>query len=100
MPVLITFLISSLVGGFASSIVQGLVKMALAAGVGFVVYQGLDVVLNSIMTHVVLNFAGSHVTQILGLLKVDKCFNVLASAVAVKFTLKTSLGLLKRIELK
>ena len=100
MPFLIPFIISALVGGFASSIIQGLVKLAISAGVGFVVYHGFDLVLHNIMTHIVVNFSNTHLTNILGLLKVDKCLNVLASAVAVKFTLKTTLGALKRIELK
>lgn len=100
MPFLVPFLISALVGGFASSIVQGLIKAAISIGVGFVVYQGLDVILTNIMTHITLNFGDAHVTQILGLLKVDKCLNVLASAVAVKFTLKTTLGVLRKMELK
>lgn len=100
MPFLVPFLITSLVGGFASSIVQGLIKVAISIGVGFVAYQGLDILLTNVMSHITLNFGNSHLTQILGLLKVDKCLNVLASAVAVKFTLKTTLGALRRIELK
>lgn len=100
MPFLVPFLVSALVGGFASSIVQGLVKLAISIGVGFVVYQGIDILLTNIMSHIALNFADAHITKILGLLKVDKCLNVLASAVAVKFTLKTTLGALKRLELK
>lgn len=100
MPFIIPFLITSLVGGFASSIVQGLVKLAIGLGIGYVAYQGLDILLTSVMSHITTNFGNTPLTSILGLLKVDKCLNVLASSVAVKYSLRATVDGLKKFELK
>lgn len=100
MPFLAPFLISTLVGGFASSIIQGLIKLAISVGVGFLVYQGLDTLMASIMSHVVTNFDNTPIAGVLGLLKVDKCLNVLASAVTVKYSLRATVNGLKKLEIK
>lgn len=100
MPFLIPFLISSLVGGFAVSIVQGLIKAAISIGIGFIVYQGIDALLSNTMINVVNNFGQSTIVGILQLMKVDRCLNVLASAVAVKYSLRVGTGALKKMVLK
>lgn len=100
MPFLIPFLITALVGGFAASVVQGLIKLAIAIGVGFVVYQGLDILFTSVMNQVTYNFGTTPLTGILVMLKLDKCLNVLASAVATKFALQTGANGLRKLVLK
>lgn len=100
MPFLIPFLISALVGGFASSIVQGLIKLAISIGIGYVVYKGLDVLFSSIMNQINYNFGTTPLTGIFVMLKLDKCLNVLASAVATRYSLKATANGLKRLELK
>lgn len=100
MPFLAPFLVASLVGGFASSIIQGLIKTMISIGIGYVVYQGLDVLFASIMTQISFNFGNSQITGMLGMLKVDKALNVLASAVAVKYSLKATVNGLKKFAIK
>ena len=100
MPFLVPFFITSLVGGFGASIVQGLIKTAISIGIGYVVYQGLDVLFDSIMNQISFNFGNSQITGLLGMLKVDKCLNVLASAVAVKYSLKATANGLKKFAIK
>lgn len=100
MPLLAPFLISALVGGFATSIIQGLIKAAISIGIGFLVYQGLDALMADIMGQIVTNFDATPITNILGLLKVDKCLNVLASAVTVKYSLRATVNGLKKFEIK
>lgn len=100
MPFLIPFLVSSLVGGFASSIIQGIIKTMISVGIGYVIYKGLDVLFQSIMQQVSTYFGASGITGILAMLKLDKCLNVLASAVAVKYSLKATANGLKRMMIK
>lgn len=100
MPYLVPFLISALVGGFASSIVQGLVKLAISVGIGFLVFKGLDILLQNIMSHITYNIGNTPITGVLHLLKLDASLNVLASAVAVKYSLKATVNGLRKFTLK
>lgn len=90
MPILAGLLVQTLVGGFAVSILHGIVKSLIALGVGFVVYQGISALTDSILNQVFANFdtVGATIRGMLGLMNVDKALNVLASAVAVRLTLK------------
>lgn len=100
MPFIASFFVSTLVGGFAASIVQGLIKTAISIGVGFIVYQGLEVLFNQVMSQITFNFGNAQISGMLQMLKVDKALNVLASAVAVKYSLKATVNGLKKIALK
>jgi len=96
-------LASVLIGGFASGIVQGIIKALVSFGVGFAMYQGIDLVLNQILTAIAFNLSSlpSQLVGVLGLLKVDKCLNVLASAFAVRLVLKgVTNGVFKKLEIR
>ena len=90
MPFFAGLLVQVLVGGFAASIVQGIIKSLIAVGIGFVVYQGIDIVLNSINANILVNLSGvsAQLQGMLGMLKVDKCLNVLTSAYACRLIIK------------
>lgn len=85
MGVIVGYLIRALIGGFAVSIVQGIIKMLISVGIGYVVYKGIDVAITSILSHATLNLNNLPFGGILHILKVDTCINILASAAATKF---------------
>lgn len=100
-PLLAPFLVAALVGGFASGIVQGIIKALISIGVGFVVYEGIDIVMNQISTNVIGNLNALPFQGILAILKIDKCINVLISAGTVRLLLKgVTNGVIKKMELK
>lgn len=96
-------IISALVGGFAKGIIEGIIKSLLSIGIGFAVYQGIDVLMASISSHIFVNLSSisPEIKGMLGLMKVDKCLNVLSSAFAVRLVLKgVTNGVSRKLEIK
>lgn len=95
------WILAALVGGFASGIVQGIIKSLLAIGVGFVVYEGIDYVMTQINNGILTNLGALPFQGILAVLKVDKCINVLMSAATVRLLLSgVTNGVIKKMEIR
>lgn len=95
------WLVAALVGGFASGLVQGIIKSLIAIGIGFVVYEGIDIVMNQIKSGLITNLNGLPFQGVLAILKVDKCINVLISAATVRLLLKgVTNGVVRKMEIK
>lgn len=97
------WLVAALVGGFSKGLVEGLVKVLTAMGIGWAMYQGLDVVMQQILTGIKVNLSAlpPEMVGMLGVLKVDKCLNVIASAFMVRLVLKgVTNGQFTKLEIK
>lgn len=88
------WVVAALVGGFGQTIIHGLVKLLIALGLGFITYQGVDVLINNLMQHVYANFnaVSPEMLGMLGVLKIDKALNVLASAYAARLVIRGITG--------
>jgi len=84
------YVIAMAIGGMLLQMVASIVgRVLLALGVGYMSYQGFDVILGSVRT-MFMNYAGGlsgDVLQILGLLKLGTCFNIAMSAILIRATL-------------
>lgn len=69
-------------------------RVAIAFGVGFVVYSGLDVVLDQVKSVATSSYGAlpANVVSMLGLLRVDQALNLMLSAVSVRFVLEGMTG--------
>lgn len=75
---------------FILTIVVPLVeKVLILLGVGWVIYQGVDVALEELKTQLTGYLGGlpADLIGILGIMKVDMAFSLVLSAIALKFTL-------------
>lgn len=101
MPFLAPYIIAALVGGFASGIIQGIIKTLLSIGIGFVLYSGIDALFSSIASHIISNLNALPFGGILHILKVDTCVNILVSACGVKLILKgVTNGVVRKMEIR
>lgn len=75
-------------------ITNALARVALAFGVGFAVYSGLDVVLDQVKAVATASYGElpGNVVGMLGLLRVDQALNMVLSAVSVRFVLEGLTG--------
>lgn len=75
-------------------VVNALSRVALAFGIGFVVYSGLDVALDQVKSVAMSSYGSlpANVVQMLGLLRVDQALNLILSAVSVRFVLEGLTG--------
>lgn len=99
MPVFIAALLGGLVQA-AGSLVG---RVLIALGISFVAYAGVDTLLAWVQQQFFANIAGMPLLmrQVLGLLKVDVCANILFSAWAARMTLAgLSSGVVKRMVTK
>lgn len=73
---------------------NALARVALSFGVGFAVYAGLDVALEQVKSVAVSSYGAlpGNVVLMLGLLRVDQAFNLVLSAVSVRFLLEGLTG--------
>lgn len=69
-------------------------RVALAFGVGFAVYSGIDVALTQVKSVATSSYGAlpANVVAMLGLLRVDQAFNLILSAVSVRFVLEGLTG--------
>lgn len=91
---IVAWVVAALVGGFGQSIMHGIIKLLIALGFGFITYQGVDVLINNLMQHVYTNFnaVSPEMLGMLGVLKIDKALNVLASAYAARLAIRGITG--------
>lgn len=97
------WLVAAIVGGFSKGLMEGLVKFLTAMGIGWAMYQGLDVLIQQILTGIKVNLGSlpPEMVGMLGVLKVDKCLNVIASAFMVRLVLKgVTNGVFTKLEIK
>lgn len=73
---------------------NAIARVALAFGVGFAVYSGLDVALDQVKAVALSSYSGlpANVVSMLGLLRVDQALNLILSAVSVRFVLEGLTG--------
>ncbi|MDB5802715.1 MAG: hypothetical protein JWN73_37 [Betaproteobacteria bacterium] len=85
MPVLIAMLIGGLVS--AASHIVG--RVLLALGLSYVTYRGIDTLMTFLKTGVMtqLGGMGPDIIQLLGVLQVGTCVNIIASAFAARLAL-------------
>lgn len=97
------WLVAAIVGGFSKGLMEGIVKFLTAMGIGWAMYQGLDVLIQQILTGIKVNLGAlpPEMVGMLGVLKVDKCLNVIASAFMVRLVLKgVTNGVFTKLEIK
>ncbi|GAB7562846.1 hypothetical protein LG202_08850 [Methylobacillus methanolivorans] len=97
------WLVAAIVGGFSKGLMEGIVKFLTAMGIGWAMYQGLDVVIQQILTGIKVNLGSlpPEMVGMLGVLKVDKCLNVISSAFMVRLILKgVTNGQFTKLEIK
>lgn len=87
---LAAWVVAALVGGFGQSIVQGLVKLLIALGFGFISYQGMGALMDFALNAIAVNLNSVHpvILGMLGYMKVDKALNVIASAYAARWAIQ------------
>lgn len=87
---LAAWVVAALVGGFGQTIIHGIVKLFIAMGFGFIAYQGVDILINFILENIRVNLSAvpPEMIGMLGVLKVDKALNVLASAYMARLVIK------------
>lgn len=82
--------IAMAIGGALLQLVASLVgRVLLALGIGYISYQGYDLLLGSFRT-LFMSYAGglpADLLSILGLLKLGTCFNIALSAITIRATL-------------
>lgn len=99
MPIFIAALLGGLVSAMSSFVGRALV----ALGVSYVTYTGIDAVTGWIFSEVQdrIGDAPTAVVQVLGLLQVDTCLSILASAVAARHVIAgLTAGKLTRMVIK
>ncbi|MPS47805.1 DUF2523 domain-containing protein [Methylobacillus sp.] len=97
------WLVAAIVGGFSKGLMEGIVKFLTAMGIGWAMYQGLDVLIQQILTGIKVNLGAlpPEMVGMLGVLKVDKCLNVIGSAFMVRLVLKgVTNGVFTKLEIK
>lgn len=73
---------------------NAIARIALAFGIGFAVYSGLDVALDQVKSVATSSYGSlpTNVVLMLGLLRVDQALNLVLSAVTVRFILQGLTG--------
>lgn len=86
-------LISMLWGGFASILSTLVGRVLVALAIGYVSYQGIDVLLNSMKNAAILHMGQmGPLVGVVGMLKLGQCLNVVISAVVAKYTIQGMTG--------
>lgn len=91
--------IAALVGALASSAGQIVIKVLLALGIGYISFQGFDFLVESTKNDVMASLGSfSPLTvQLLGVLKVGVCINIMFSAVVIRLTLNGAMSGIKKL---
>lgn len=73
---------------------NAIARVLLAFGVGFAVFSGVEVALDQVKSVALSSYGGlpGNVVMMLGLLRVDQAFNLVLSAVSVRFILEGLTG--------
>lgn len=75
-------------GAFVSMLGTLVGRVLIALCIGYVSYQGLDILLTSMKTAAFANMGQMGVlTGVVGMLKLGECLNVVVSAVVAKYTI-------------
>lgn len=82
------YIIGLLWGGFLLILESSVGRILIALGISFITYQGIDTLLDSILSQALsyLNVNAS-ISSMIGLTRIDQCINVVCSAVAAKYAL-------------
>jgi len=82
-------LVAMLIGGLISAVSHIVGRVLLALGLGYASYRGVNVLLTWVKDQVFtsLGTMGADVVQLLGVLQIGTCVNILASAYVVRLTL-------------
>lgn len=85
----------------ASSVGLLILQLVLALGVGFVVFSGVDVLLDVVGSEIRTRLGSlGDVAMVFGLLGVDVGINMVLSAMSMALTIRTAGGALKRMVFK
>ena len=82
-------LVAMLIGGLISAVSHIVGRVLLAAGIGYATYRGVNTLLTWVKdaAFTQLGQMGPDIIQLMGVLQVGTCVNILASAYVVKLTL-------------
>lgn len=89
-----------LVYAVASGVGQGIAKVLLTLGVGFVAFQGADTLVQQNKDQVIqlLNLLPALAVQLIGVLKIGTCLNIMFSAMLMRLSLfGINEGVIKRM---
>lgn len=86
--------LAAFLGGLLSAASSFVGRVLIALGISYVTYTGLDTLIDWIIDQIHDEISGAPVVvvQILGLLQVDTCISILASAVAARLVLRGLTG--------
>lgn len=95
-------LVPAIVGALAGSVGTLVGRAAIALGVGFVTYQGIDAGIGLLRTNVVSSLQGmpADMMGLLGYLWFDKALSVIMSATASALSIKLVQGSVKKMVFK
>lgn len=82
--------IAALIGGLIQAAGSMVGRVLISLGVGYVTYSGVSVLLNALKAQVINSFSGlpAVAIQVLSMMKVDVCLNILFSALAARLLVK------------
>jgi hypothetical protein len=92
--------VAALVGGLAQAASHLVGRVLLALGVGFVAFTGLSAGVEAVQTQVLAGLSGlpSLAVQLIGVLQVGTCINILCSAMLARLTIRgLSSGVVKKM---
>ncbi len=92
--------VAALLGGLAASAGSLAGRVLLSLGFGFVAYQGIDTLLNTLKALLLAQVTamGAQAIQLLSLLKVGVAINMIFSAIAVRLIIQgLTSGIVKRL---
>lgn len=95
--------VAALVGALAQAAASLTGRVLLALGIGFVAYQGIDVVLSGLQANVISNMSGlpAKTVTVLSMCKVDVAAKMIFSAITARLTINgLTSGLIKRMVTK
>lgn len=101
-PIIAGGLLAMLWSWLASILPALISKILLAIGIGFVTYQGIDVMFSSIEAAIITILGGvsADIIKIFGLARVDEMLSIVLSAHAIRIALVTVGGGIKRMQIK
>ena len=95
-------LIPAIVGALTSAVASIVGRTAIASGVGFVTYKGIDIALGVLKTQVITSVSSfpGQIVGMIGYLWIDKGLTLIFSAFVAALSLKLVGGALKKAVLK
>jgi hypothetical protein len=92
------FLVGLVAGRIMQWVLWGvLFKLVAALGVGFAIYTGLEVLVDSAEAEIMAQLSGAaaNVVAVIGMLRIDQAITILFSAIGVRLTLNAFGGVRK-----